>query len=163
MTISLCVFSVMAVVLHLNGKIIFASGNLRQWGKVTLIACVLNISLSLYLGRIIGIQGVMVASVISFAPICIYLFYVCLDELRVTIDMIIKKVLIPAIMASLPSTLFVGIINLVNPQKSLLNMLLSIGIFSLCAMGGIFFAGLNNSERSMISEKVRIKRGSRVL
>lgn len=151
MSVSLAIFAVTQVVNHINAMIVVASGNMRWWSTVSILCGLLNLGLSLWLGKLMGIQGVMVASVLADIPGMIYLFHRSLSSIDISLSSIWYESFCPPLVASIPIALFTLILKSINITPSVVGLFYIVPGFILCWVIGALRAGLKSSERDGIA------------
>jgi O-antigen/teichoic acid export membrane protein len=85
MTIALAGFILLTTVNHLTYIFYIASGEILAFGIVGLIEGVVNLGLSVWLGKVIGLAGVMWASIIANLPATALVLYISMYRLRITV------------------------------------------------------------------------------
>lgn len=83
MTAALAIFALLITISHVNGTFIFASGKIRAFSVIAIAEGVANLALSLWLGRTIGLSGVMIATVIANLPTTGCLHLVSMRRLKI--------------------------------------------------------------------------------
>lgn len=138
MTISLALFAVGVVINHVNGTVLVAYGAVRLLSVISIVGGVCNLGLSLILGKILGLQGVMVASAvvvtISVGVLCFY----GLSFMKINIFSLWRKAVLPAFVANLFVMPVVAFIYLYQAKVSWpMLMLWSLAFTILWAIGTV--------------------------
>jgi len=146
MTISLALFAIGAVINHVNGTVLLTCGAVRLLSLISIVCGVCNLGLSLILGKILGLQGVMVASAVvatvSVGVLCLY----GLSFMKINIFSLWSKAVMPALVANLFVIPVVTFIYLYHPVVSWpMLMLWSVAFMALWAIGTVM-AGLDRGE-----------------
>jgi O-antigen/teichoic acid export membrane protein len=98
MTVALAVFALLITVSHVNVTFVFASGNIRRFSLVAILEGIANLGLSLWLGRLIGPPGVMVATVIANIPSTTYLLVLSMRLLKVGVLEYLLECILPTML-----------------------------------------------------------------
>ena len=150
MTISLSVFAVATTVNHVNGYFIGVYGAVRYLSIVSVVGGIANLILSLILGRIIGIEGVMVASAVIEVMVVVMFWVYCLRLLDMSFNDVLRRSVVPAIAANcfaIPVVVYVLKGNIVVTLSSFI--LWSFIFMAIWAIGTIT-AGLDREELAQI-------------
>lgn len=150
MTASLAIFVVVQVVNHVNAMVVVASGEMRWWSTISLLCGFMNLGLSFWLGKLLGIQGVMVASVLADIPAMIYLFYRSLGIIGISCADIWREVFRDPLVASTPVAIFAIALRLGETTPSLTNIVCSVIGFLICWVIGGIKVGVSPSDRESI-------------
>ena len=150
LTVALAVFTIPQVITHLNAMVLVAYGNIRIMSIFILCGGIVKVILAIWLGSIIGLQGVMVANAIVDIPGLIYFSYLVWRLLGLTPLRVGKNAVVPAMMASI-FTLPVLIFMLLNPPTATgLSFVICVSIFALVWVLGTGSVGLLSSERDQL-------------
>lgn len=151
MTISLSIFTFSATMTCLNATYLFALGNIRNLAFSTIISGFIKVGLSFWLGHLLGLPGVMLASVIADGLFFIYTIFLLYRELDISLLNLMHDSIIPSIGSMLPIFL-VSIIIFVNQSvnNNLNTILIQITIFTVVWLFGSWLFGLNIQEKHKI-------------
>lgn len=150
LTITLAVFAITQVIIHLNAIILVAYGNIRLMSVFGLCGGVVKVLLAIWLSRTIGLQGVMLANMIVDLPGLIFFSHLVWRLLGLDSRQVYRRAIIPAISASLFTlpVLFWVITN--PPATSLPSFIIWVVIFALMWTLGTGSFGLPASERTQL-------------
>ncbi len=105
MTLALAVFVVTQIVSHLHAAFLLAAGKISPLAISSFIAGVANVVLSVILGRLMGPEGVMVASVVVDIPLCLFLWRNLVTEYDVSVQSLLSGAVLPAAGVCVPLAL----------------------------------------------------------
>jgi len=97
MTVALAIFTLFITISKVNDVYIYVSGKIKTLTKLIMIEGVVNLTLSLILGRIFGLQGVMVATVIASLITATYRQWRARRDQALSIREYGRRVLAPAL------------------------------------------------------------------
>ncbi len=146
MTISLSVFAIASVVNHVNGYIIGVYGAVRFLSTVSITGGILNLIMSLILGRIIGLEGVMIASAIVEVIVMVFFGSYCLRLLDISFGSLWRKSIMPAIAANCFVIPVVVYTLRGNIPANMPSFIVWSSIFLIISLIGITLAGLDKSD-----------------
>lgn len=150
MTMSLALFAIATVINHVNGLVLVVYGAVRLMSIVCIVSGVCNLGLSLILGKVLGLQGVMVASAvtetISVGVLCFY----SLSLLKINIFSLWKKTVKPALVANLFVIPVVAFIYLYHQTVSWPMLMLWSFVFMIIWVIGTITVGLDRAELAQI-------------
>ena len=98
MSCALAAFTLLITVSHVSWTFVFASGQIRTLSWVSLFEGAANLGLSLWLGRLIGLPGVMVATVLASIPTTAYLLAVSLRGLDLGAGEFLGSCFLPSVL-----------------------------------------------------------------
>jgi|LQYC01.1.fsa_nt_gi Membrane protein involved in the export of O-antigen and teichoic acid len=150
MTISLALFSVGAVISHVNGTVLVAYGAVRLLSIISIAGGVCNLVLSLLLGKTLGLQGVMVASAVVETVVVGVLWVYSLSLLKINVFSLWRKAVAPALLANLFLIPVVPFIYLYHQTVSWLMLMVWSFVFMAIWAIGTFTAGLDREELAHI-------------
>lgn len=157
MSVSLAIFVVSQVVNHINAMLVVASGEMRWWAGISVLSGFLNLFLSVWLGKMFGMQWVMVASALADIPLTIYLFRRGLDVGNITGSELWTEAIRAPLIASIPVMFFALLFRLSSMAPSVVTVGYVLLGFAICwGIGGIK-VGLNSSERESVLAYVRTR------
>jgi O-antigen/teichoic acid export membrane protein len=147
MTLALAVFAFLITVSHVNVTFAFAFGNIRRFSLVAILEGIANLGLSLWLGRLIGPPGVMVATVIANIPSTMYLLVISMQWLKVGLPEYLSGCVWPSIIP-----IATGVIAAILAGK----LITGGGWFSFIVQGSILMLVYSAiAYRSNLSKKER--------
>lgn len=94
MTMALAAFIVLTTVNHLTFIYFIASGRILYFGLVGLLEGMINLGLSIWLGKVIGLAGVMLASVIANIPATASVLYMSMRGLKIGVPEYLRSCII---------------------------------------------------------------------
>jgi len=153
MTLAIAVFVLTQVLNHINAMITLAAGDLRQWSAVAILIGLITLALSYWLGKIFGMQWVMVAIAIMDIPNAIFLLKRSVVGLKLSVLQLWREAFIPVIWVSLPLVGLVIYIKSMNAMQSLLSLIFYITLFSMLWLACLLVMGLNKSEKQFLRKK----------
>jgi hypothetical protein len=113
----------------------------------------MSLALSYWLGKIFGMQWVMVAIALMDIPIAIFLFKRSMARLKLSMTRIWREAFIPAALVCLPLCGFVFYLKATSPIVSLLSLILYSILFSALWAACLLLMGLNRSENQILRNK----------
>lgn len=161
----LALFFFIAVMGHLNAAFLVGFGIIRPFIAFGLVEAVVKVSLSLILGRMFGIQWIMVASVIAAAPGFLYMSLITLRRLNLSVGEFWDEAIMPASMSCIFSILVTALIVIFQPHVNFIVFLVSGSLFMLAFFLGLIIWGLSKADKEQILSyifKLRIKEETNV-
>ena len=150
MTISLALFTIGTVINHVNALVLVAYGAVRLLSIICIVCGVCNLGLSLILGKVYGLQGVMVASaVVETISLCVLCLY-SLSLMKINVFSLWRKAVAPALLANLFVIPVVVFIFLYHQAVSWPTLILWFFVFMAIWAIGTFTAGLDREELAQI-------------
>lgn len=146
MTVSLALFAVGTVINHVNALVLVAYGAVRLLSIISIAGGVCNLGLSLLLGKIIGLQGVMVASAVVETVIVGILCVYSLSLLKINVFSLWRKAAVPALLANLFVIPVAAFIYLYHQTASWPMLIFGFLVFMVIWAIGTFSAGLDRAE-----------------
>ena len=143
-------FAFIAILSHLNVTCLFAFGTIRPLIIFGLIEAVTKVLLSFILGRMFGIQWVMVASVIAGVPGFVYISLITLRHFNLVFKQLWYESLRPAFLSSILTGSVLLFISIYQPVFNLINFISFVSLFLLFSLVGSFFFGLLALEKKQI-------------
>lgn len=150
MTISLALFAIGAVINHVNALVLVAYGAVRLLSIICIVGGVCNLGLSLFLGKIYGLQGVMVASAVVETVVVGILCIYGLSFMKITVFSLWRKAAAPAVLANLFVMPVVAFICLYNQTVSWPMLIFWSFVFMAIWAIGTLTAGLDRQELAQI-------------
>ena len=154
MTYALAGFALLITTSHVSGVFVIASGKIRLFSYIAILEGLVNLGLSLFLGRIIGIPGVIIATVIANIPTTAYLLVVTMRRFKVSAQEYLNSCILPLLLpigAGYVANIFMSRwMDGVSWASFLLQgsgLVIVYGIF-------VFRLGLDKTERSWLEEKL---------
>ena len=154
MTMALSTFAISTVINHVNALALVAHGAVRFLSIASIVGGVCNLGLSFILAKVLGLQGVMVASAIVEATVMVILFSYSLSLMKIRVFNLWQKAIEPALIANLFVIPVVAFASLYHKTKSWLMLLFwSLGFMGIWTIG-TFRAGLDREELNQIQSYV---------
>lgn len=150
LTVALAVFAVTQVVIHLNGIMLIAYGDIRVMSAIFVCSGIVKVIMAFWLGRIIGLQGVMIANATVDIPAFIYLNYRVWPLLGLSVREVGRNAILPALKSSVLLLLVMIVVLLKPPFATWPSFLLWSSIFALIWAVGTASMGLLSAERYQI-------------
>ena len=151
MTVALSLFPSLTAMTCVNGTYLFGSGKIVKLAISTIVAGTGNIFLSLWLGRHAGPAGVMISSVIAEGAYLIYTFHLVSAEYNIAVSRFMRESLLPALASVLivvPAAFM--IFTMQRDTVELSAVLRNVTVFALLWMLGVWFLGLDSTERKSL-------------
>lgn len=153
MTYSLAIFVVFTTIGHVNLVFVLATGRIGKLSTICIIEGIGNVAMSLYLGRIMGLAGVMIAKVVTHVPTVIYLQCRGMTEFSIMTKEYFRTAVGPAVISSgMCLSMTIMTIQML-PKEGYLTFVASGGILAICAAGSSLLFGLNHRERAWFKGK----------
>ncbi len=150
MSVGLAFFAVTQIISHLNAAFMVASGNLARWPGLAVVMGAVGLGLALLLGKIFGIQGVLIGIAAADFPVFCYLFTKTLALLKVSPQLVfVESVRSPFYIALLLS--FLGVIPRLFRLDALFAVVIGVPVVFIVAWFILLFRiGLHHSEKTEI-------------
>ena len=149
-SIALAFFAITQVINHLNALVMVVFGAVRPMAIFGLCGGVLKVSLAFWLGRIIGLPGVMRANTLLDVPVLIYFSYLSWHLLELPIRQVWQHALLPTLPVCI-MTLLLLIVQLIRPlAETLPELFFWISLYAFIWILGTIAFGLVQSERDNI-------------
>ena len=153
MTAALAVFAFLITLTHVNGTFLFASGNIRAFGRIAVLEGVCNLALSLLLGRYFGLAGVMWSTVIANFPATSYLLMVTLRRLKIGLGEYLGKCLAPCALPVLAGCLACLVSARWAPGRGWGEFIVKGSALTGVYAGLSYWIGLTRSEREWLESR----------
>lgn len=150
LTAGLAVFAITQVVIHLNCIFLIAYGDIKVMSIFFLIAGVLKVIIAYWLGRIGGLQGVMLSNAIVDLFAFAYFSLRVWNKLGLSFKEVVQKAILPTISSSFLPLLLLILIVLMPPSNTWLGFLSWVAIFGCFWIIGTVSMGLLPTERDQI-------------
>jgi O-antigen/teichoic acid export membrane protein len=154
MSFALAGFVLTQVINHINAMVTLAIGNMRNWMLMSLITGFTTIALAYYLGKLFGMQFVMVVIAVMDIPAFIFLMRRSFAGLDLTYSEVYSIAILPVILSILPLLVWAGFVIGTNQIESLISLIVCIVIFGLLWLLGLFTLGISKLERKLIRAKL---------
>lgn len=157
MTLWLAVFIPIVILSHLDKTLLMVAGaKMRAVAIMELLEGLGNIGLSIVLGRLIGLSGIMLATLLARIPTAIYLQYHAQKVLQIGFGELIRETVRPAIGASLVTAGALALmLNVMGEPENLIALTLLITIAVVVHMVSAWGIGLNRLERELVWSYLR--------
>ncbi len=150
MTGALSIFAIATVANHVNALIMVAYGAVRSLSMIGIVGGVSSVICAVGVGKMLGIQGVMVGSaIVESMSAAAFLWYVVM-LLRVPLPQIFFESILPAVKANLFVIPVLIAFHILKPPVMWQTMLAGCAIFSLMWLLGVASAGLQSTEISQL-------------
>jgi len=153
MDISICLFTLIITISHISNAFVLAKGNIKRLGYITLFEGLFNIALSFWLGKTLGLYGVMLATFIANIPTSAYLIYTGRKIVQSSFKNYFTKVLKPIY---IPQILLLGYMLFVHYKYVPSNLFDFIKIsvsFGALYLVLIYTITLTKNERKIINSQ----------
>jgi O-antigen/teichoic acid export membrane protein len=147
---ALAVFAITQVTIHLNAIVMVAYGDVRVMSIFSLCAGIVKVILAFWLGRTIGLAGVMIANALVDMPGLVYFCYRVWRLLGVPIPQAWRHAVVPALRANILTLLVLIVLLIQPPAMTWLWFLLWVSIFALAWAVGTGGIGLLPTERDQM-------------
>jgi O-antigen/teichoic acid export membrane protein len=155
LTVSLSLFAVTQVIIHLNGIVLLAYGDIRVMSAFFLCAGIVKVIMAFWLGRIIGLQGVMIANAATDMPAFVYLSFRVWRLLGLSVCEVGRNAVLPALKSSVLPLLVLIVMLLKPPFATWPLFLLWVFIFTLTWAAGAWGVGALPAERVQLQFYVK--------
>lgn len=153
MSLAIAAFVLTQVVNHINAMITLAAGDMRWWSTISIVTSLMSLALSYWLGKMFGMQLVMVAMALLDIPNAIFLFKRSMAGLKLSMMRVWREAFVPAIRVCLPLCGLVVYVKATSPMDSLLSLVLYIILFSTLWAACLLLMGLSRSEKEILRNK----------
>lgn len=147
LTVALVLFSVTQVIIHLNAIVLVVYGDIRVMSTFFVCAGIAKVIMAFWLGRIIGLQGVMIANALVDIPGFIYFSYRVCRLLGLTTHQVGCQAVTPALKACIPPLGVLVVLLMKPPVFTWPLFLLWVFIFTLMWAAGTWGVGALPAER----------------
>lgn len=147
MSLALAVFAITQVVNHINAMITLAVGNMKRWSTVSIATSLTSLVLSYLLGKLYGLQWVMVGIALMDFPNTVFLFRRSLMGLQLQVVRLLNEAVIPPLMVCLPLCLLVFYLKAYSQMASLGSVIFFVVTFIILWAGSVLAFGLSSAER----------------
>jgi O-antigen/teichoic acid export membrane protein len=155
MTVALAVFAVGTAVNHVNSLVLIAYGAVRWLSLIGIVGGLTNLLLSIWLGRAIGLQGVMVASAVVEIAAMLAIGLHLPRRMRFAERQVWREAIAPALAAcALPAIVLVAS-YLWRPMSNWVSLGLWGILFSFAWCAGVVSLGLKAEEVQQVLGYVR--------
>ena len=148
MTLALGLFALCVVVEHLHSAFVQALGDLRTFGRLTLLEGAVNLGLSILLGKLFGLAGVLIASLIATLPTLTWLVTTLARDLGVPLRALWNEVARPACLV-LCAALCAGAAGLWAPPSAVAQVA-RMALFVAAFAAALLRFGMGADERSQL-------------
>lgn len=148
LTLSLAIFAITQVIVHLNAIVLVAFGNIRVMSMFCLGAGIVKVILAFWLGGIMGLQGVMIANALVDIPGFIYFSYRVWLLLGLTARQVGHHAFVPALKSAFFTILVLIVVVLQKPPTTWMWFLLLASLFTFASAFGVWRVGLMSEERA---------------
>jgi len=153
MSAALAGFVLTQVISHINAMITLATGNMRNWMMISVVSGLITIILAYTLGKLFGLQWVMVAIAVMDIPAFIFLTRRSFSGLGLTFGRAWRESILPVIMAALPLFGWVVFVIATDIVANLASLIGCIAVFTLLWLLGLYVLGISELERRSIRNK----------
>ena len=153
MSLAIAAFVLTQVVNHINAMITLAAGDMRMWSTVSIMISLMSLALSYWLGKMFGMQWVMVAIALMDIPLTIFLFKRSMAGLKLSMMRVWLESFEPVMWVCMPLCGLVVYIKAASPMDSLLSLILYTILFSTLWVGCLLLMGLSISEKEILRNK----------
>ena len=155
MSFALALFVITQVINHINAMITLAAGNMRGWSTVSIVTSLTSLALSYGLGKIFGMQWVMVAIALMDIPNLIFLFKRSLTGLKLSLMQVFREAFVPVLRACLPLFGLILYLREMNPLGTLSSTIFYMILFTVLWSVSLLIVGLSDSEKGQLNTKLR--------
>lgn len=153
MSLALAIFTLTQVINHINAMITLAAGDMRRWSTVSIVTSITSLTLSYFLGKMFGLQWVMVAIALMDFPNAIFLFQRSLDGLELSPIRLWREAFKPTLLVCLPLCVFVFYLKAMSQMATLFSIVFCISLFAVLWAASVLIIGLSGSEKALLREK----------
>jgi O-antigen/teichoic acid export membrane protein len=149
MAVSLSLFVFVQILNHLHGIMALALGNLRHWPAVSIASGLLSVALGYTMGKILGMQWILLGITLAMLPIFVLLVYRVFYALKIKAAEVLSNVL-PALYACAPLLTMIWLSELLIATPTLQNVAATLIIYFLLWITGTWFLGVNSIEKAQV-------------
>lgn len=150
MSLFLAFFCFIAIISHLNAAFLVAFGVIWPFIVFGLFEAAVKLSLSFVLGRLYGIQWIMVASVVAAVPGFIYMSLITIRCLKLSIKEFWREAFYPPLISCVFSLPILLVMFAYRSNLTLISFFAFAGIFLLSCALGSFIWGLSVEDKTQI-------------
>jgi O-antigen/teichoic acid export membrane protein len=154
MTAALAAFAFLITLTHVNGSFLFASGNIRAFGRIAVAEGVANLVLSLVMGKFFGLAGVMWATVLANFPATAVLLFIALRRLQIGWPEYLRAALCPSLFPFAAGCLVCSLVARFSPVRGWLGLITEAGVLSAVYVGTAYRWNLTEPERHWLETRV---------
>lgn len=155
MSFALAFFVITQVINHINAMITLAAGDMRSWSMLSILTSISSLVLSYVLGRLYGMQWVMVAIALMDIPNLIFLFKRSLTALKLSFLIMLDEAFKPLIMVCLPLFILVFYLGAMNAMLTFRSMIAYMVLYVVLWIIAVLLLGLNRGEKMQLRNKFR--------
>lgn len=152
MTLTLAAFVILIIVSHGTNPFIMATGRIRVLTYLALIEGIANLALSLWLGHLLGLWGVMLATVITHSVGTVYMQGRAMREFAISIREYAAHCISPVVVPVTAGFLGAYVITTALPSAGWLPLLAITTAFTLIYIGLAYKFALDKAERTGIGK-----------
>jgi O-antigen/teichoic acid export membrane protein len=160
MSFALALYVITQVISHINAMITVATGNMHNWMKISVMVGVVTIALAYILGKLFGMQWVMLAIAVMELPLLVFLMVRSCSSIDLRYSRVWRECFLPAIQASIPLILLCAYLPTADMIDSLVTLVSGIIGFSAIWAISSYSLGLSAAERSLIKDKIATVKAS---
>lgn len=157
MTISLAIFVIIAIINHVNGTMVVVFGNIRYWSILSFATGIVNLGLSFFLGKLLGVQGVAVSIAVTCLPGLIFLYHRSFESLQLSFTRLWREVFKPVLIMNIPLAVLTIIIKPQNLSVTWTVLFSLAGLYALCWAVSVYKFGIDRDERITIGNFLRLR------
>ena len=154
MSFAIALYVITQVINHINAMITVATGNMHNWMKIMVIVGVVTVALAYILGKLFGMQWVMVAIAVMELPLLVFLMVRSCSGIDLGYSLVWRQSLLPAFHASIPLILLGTYLFTANMVDNLVTLLAGIAGFAALWVISSYSLGLSDAERRLIKDKI---------
>lgn len=152
-SLAIAAFVLSQVINHINSMITLAAGNMKWWSAVSIGTSLMSVILSYWLGKMFGMQWVMVAIAFMDIPNAIFLFNRSLAGLKLSLKRVWTESLIPALWVGVPLCGLVVYIKSIESIISIWTLASYMLIYTVLWFIFLLLVGINKSEKEILRNK----------
>lgn len=153
MSLALAFFVLTQVINHLNAMVTLAAGDMRRWSTISIVTSITSLALSYGLGKMLGMQWVMVAIALMDVPNAIFLFQRSLDGLKLSAVRVWREAVKQSLMVCLPLCGLVIYLKAMSPLPTLFSLIFYMLLFAMLWTASLLIIGLTGSEKALLRNK----------
>jgi len=154
MSFAIALYVITQVINHINAMITVAIGNMHNWVKISVIVGVVTIALAYILGKLFGMQWIMVAIAVMELPLFVFLMVRSCSGIDLGYSLVWRQSLLPALNACIPLIVLGAYLFTAGVVDSLIKLLVTVAVFATLWAISCYSLGLNARERSLIKDKI---------
>lgn len=155
MTLALAIFVVLVPLSHLQESILVLNGNIKIYSSIRILEGIGNLLLSFLLAKLMGLEGIMWATVVMSIPAFIYSQGKSSGFLELSMKDMVRKSILPIAGVAFLSGIFLFFMLIVFGKSRSISMLVFVGgMYAAIYLLLLWYLGLTISDRKLLQNYV---------